>query len=152
MRNFLLTASIILALAVLAYYYADTPVAGPAKPPNDVSAPLTSEGHELVTVIKPAYGERVMSPLVVSGLARGYWFFEASFPLVLETEAGEELAVGFAMTTDGADWMTEDYVPFEGTLTFPEQPQGSKGILWLHKDNPSGMPEYDDAYALPVTF
>ena len=47
--------------------------------------------------------------------------------------------------------MTENFVPFEGTLTFTA-PTSGKGTLVLEKDNPSGLPEHADELRMPVKF
>jgi spore germination protein GerM len=49
------------------------------------------------------------------------------------------------------EWMTEEYVPFEATLSF-NPPQTETGTLILSKDNPSGLPEHDDELRIPVRF
>jgi len=43
-------------------------------------------------------------------------------------------------------------VPLEATLTFTADPNvySNRGALILQKDNPSGLPEYDDALEIPV--
>ncbi|OHA89723.1 MAG: hypothetical protein A2741_02105 [Candidatus Zambryskibacteria bacterium RIFCSPHIGHO2_01_FULL_43_27] len=91
----------------------------------------------------------VQSPLVVSGEARGYWYFEASFPVVLLDGNENEIAVGIAQAK--GEWMTENFVPFEAMLTFTK-PATTKGTLILKKDNPSGLPENEDELRIPVTF
>ena len=50
------------------------------------------------------------------------------------------------------EWMTQDYVPFKITLSFPAQAAGSKGTVVLRNDNPSGLPENDKSLEIPVTF
>lgn len=46
--------------------------------------------------------------------------------------------------------MTEEFVPFTATLRFTSP--GGHGTLILRKDNPSGLPEHDDALVIPVRF
>jgi hypothetical protein len=48
--------------------------------------------------------------------------------------------------------MTTGYVPFEGTLEFTNTEYGDYGFLILQKDNPSGLPENDDAVEFKVLF
>ena len=91
----------------------------------------------------------VKSPLVVAGEARGFWFFEASFPIRLYDVDGKELAVGIAQAQE--EWMTEDFVPFRAELLFTK-PNTSEGVLVLEKDNPSGLPEHADEFRIPVRF
>lgn len=105
--------------------------------------------NDLVQVDAPQVGQVVKSPLLVKGLARGSWYFEASFPILLVDANGAELAV--APATALSEWMTTDYVPFEASLTFGT-PTTTNGELILRKDNPSGLPENDDEVRLPVRF
>ena len=93
--------------------------------------------------------DAIRSPLVVSGEARGFWFFEASFPIRLYDGNGKELAVGIAQA--GSDWMTTDYVPFRAELIFTK-PTTAEGTLVLQKDNPSGLPEHDASITIPIKF
>ena len=108
---------------------------------NDSSSP--------VTLLNPKPNEIVKSPLLVGGLARGYWFFEASFPVRLFDANGKEIAVSPAQAVD--DWMTEEMVPFQTKLEF-STPETDTGILVLEKDNPSGLPEHDQKITVPVRF
>lgn len=121
----------------------------------DIEAHI-SEMADLITVASPAPEEVIASPLAISGEARGYWYFEASFPIVLTNWDGLVIAEGFA-TADG-DWMTEDFVPYTASIDFVNpytvgDPDFMKnGTLILKKDNPSGMPENDDALEIPISF
>lgn len=111
---------------------------------------------DLIKVEDPALGAQVNSPLSIVGQARGYWFFEASFPVVLTDWDGRIIAEGYA-SADG-EWMTEDFVPFTAELMFESPYQAGdpdfmkRGALILKKDNPSGLPEHDDAIEIPIYF
>jgi hypothetical protein len=48
--------------------------------------------------------------------------------------------------------MTENWVPFTSTLTFPAQPAGSLGKIVFKRDNPSGEPANDMNIVVPVQF
>jgi hypothetical protein len=111
-------------------------------PPATPSAPIT--------VSSPTSNQKVTSPLTVTGSARGTWYFEASFPVELRNAQNQIIAQVPAQAQ--GEWMTENYVPFKATLTFPAQPAGSKGTLILRKDNPSGLPQHDASVSVPVTF
>lgn len=114
------------------------------------------EKIDLIRLTTPLPNTIISSPLSISGEARGYWFFEASFPVVLTNWDGLIIAEGIA-TADG-EWMTEDFVPFTATLEFvspyaADAPDFmSRGALILQRDNPSGLPENDDALEIPVVF
>lgn len=105
----------------------------------------------LVVVASPKDGDLVTSPLTVSGKARGYWYFEASFPLEITDSSGKVLAQSHAQAM--GEWMTEDYVPFEGKVNFKVPTGGDgKGFMVFKKDNPSGLPENDDSVRVPIRF
>lgn len=101
----------------------------------------------MIRVQSPTPGQAVQSPLVITGQARGTWFFEASFPVRLVKKDGTEIASGIA--TAQSDWMTQEFVPFSATLTFASDVE-QEAELVLMKDNPSGLPENDDERRMPV--
>ncbi len=102
---------------------------------------------ERITLQSPKPYEVVTSPLTLQGEARGYWFFEASFPLQLIDASGKVLATTYAQAN--GEWMTENFVPFTATFEFLE-PTTELGTLILKRDNPSGLPEHDASIQIPV--
>ena len=110
----------------------------------------------LIRVNQPITGSFITSPLQIEGEARGNWFFEASFPVSLVNWDGVIIAEG--VVESQGEWMTEDFVPFKANLEFTNpynegDPDFMKsGTLILRKDNPSGLPEYDDALEIPIRF
>lgn len=107
------------------------------------------EKMDIIRIDKPRPNALIQSPIEIVGQARGYWFFEADFPVRLIDDSGEELGTAIAKTS--SNWMTEDFVFFEATLEF-ETPTTKKGTLILEKDNPSGLPENADELRIPVNF
>ena len=107
------------------------------------------EKTDLIVIDSPRPNAVIGSPLKITGRARGYWFFEASFPVKLIGREGELLSSGIA-TAEG-EWMTEDFVPFSAELEFDSE-NTQTGDLILEKDNPSGLPEHDDFLTIPVNF
>jgi len=91
----------------------------------------------------------VQSPLLVKGEARGSWYFEGSFSVILENGNGEEISS--AQAEAQGEWTTEEFVPFEAELSF-EEPETNTGTLILEKANPSGMPDKDVSEEIPVKF
>ena len=122
--------------------------------PDEELAPtiqyVNTDRDEIVPTL-PLIGQRVTSPLVVEGRARGSWYFEASAPMMLVDWDGRILAEGYVQAQ--GDWMTEEFVPFQGIITF-SVPDGfaDRGALVLRADNPSGLPEYDRSVQIPVRF
>lgn len=108
------------------------------------------EKMDLIRIDYPRPNQEIESLLIIKGEARGYWFFEADFPVVLTDWDGLIIAQGIAQTKE--EWMTEDFVQFEARLEFEKPQNNNKGILILRKDNPSGLPENDDALEVPVIF
>lgn len=118
---------------------------------NPVEVPSENEPvlDAKIRVTAPVKDAVVTSPLVVSGTARGTWYFEASFPVKLLDANGKVLAVAPAQAQ--GEWMTEEFVPFSVTLTFAK-PTTATGTLVLEKDNPSGLPEHANSRTIPVKF
>lgn len=107
------------------------------------------EKQDLIVISVPKADTLVKSPLLVEGLARGYWFFEASFPVKITDS--NNIVLGSVPAQAKGDWMTQDFVPFSANLEF-ENSQTATGTLILEKDNPSGLPQYDDSLRIPVYF
>ncbi len=117
-----------------------TEESGEAEP--DPSRPL----HERVSVTSPKPGASVQKTFTVMGLAPGNWFFEASFPI--QVRDNENSKIGQAIAQAGADWMTTELVPFTATITVSNY--SGPATLVLLRDNPSGLPENDDALEIPI--
>lgn len=102
---------------------------------------------DLVKVEQPEPGAEVTSPILVKGKARGMWFFEAEFPVVLRDNKNKEIATVSA--TAQAEWMTEDWVPFEAEISF-DVSASEPATLVFKRSNPSGMPEHDRSHSIPL--
>lgn len=106
------------------------------------------EKIDLIRIDTPRPNQTIKSPLTILGQARGTWFFEGDFPVVLTDWDGRIIGEGFA-TAEG-DSMTEEFVLFSGVLEFESPELKNNGTLILRKDNPTGLPENDDALEIPV--
>jgi hypothetical protein len=102
-----------------------------------------------IKITSPKSGDTITSPLIVTGQAKGSWFFEASFPVKLLDANGKVIVQGPAQAQ--GEWMTSDFVQFKATLSFAN-PTTSTGTLVLSKDNPSGLPQNDAQIVIPVKF
>lgn len=148
---------IILGLLVLAgfgawylYWQKSEPIKpAPFAPEPIISDQPVSDKSDLIIVDEPLSGQVISSPLEISGQARGTWFFEASFPIYLYDDQGNQLAVAIAQAK--SDWMTEEFVPFEAEMEFAA-PDADAGTLVFKKDNPSDLPEHDDELVMQVRF
>ena len=115
----------------------------------DCSFDLCPGEKEGILISLPKREEKIKSPLKIEGRARGSWFFEAQFSAELYDANNKFLGKAILKSKD--DWMTENFVPFEGELTFIS-PSASRGFLKFLSDNPSGLPENQKVFEVPVQF
>jgi hypothetical protein len=104
---------------------------------------------DLIQITSPVSGQSITSPLVIEGKARGFWYFEAVFPVMLADSRNNIIARGLA--TAKSDWMTEDFVPFSTKLEFTPD-YGNSGTLIVHNNNPSNNTENNREKRIPVFF
>ncbi|MDD5626669.1 MAG: Gmad2 immunoglobulin-like domain-containing protein [Patescibacteria group bacterium] len=130
----------------------DTAIPPTSDSEGDETNPPAAETNEMIVVTSPQPGEAIASPLIVRGRARGTWYFEGSFPVSLMDWDGKIITNGYAEAK--GEWMTEEFVDFEGTIKFtkPNTEVSNKGTLILRRDNPSGLPENDAAIEIPIVF
>jgi len=111
------------------------------------------EKMDLIRIDAPRPNQTIKSPLNIEGQARGMWFFEGDFPVILTDWDGKIIAEGFATASENA--MTEEFVPFSAVLEFEtteSMEYKNNGTLILRKDNPSDRPDLDDALEVPIFF
>ncbi len=119
------------------------------------SAPVeASDSSDMIMVNMPTDGSYsfnfTQTSTTFTGKARGTMYFEASFPVIVTDDFGTIVAQGVAHAQ--GDWMTEDFVPFVATVSYVDGPTTSTGKISFKKDNPSGLPEHEFTYSVPVTF
>ena len=117
---------------------------------EEITPPITYNNAtaDLIQIELPFPGAVTGKEFKVIGKARGYWFFEASFPIELLDKDGVKIAVGIAQAE--GEWMTEEFVPFIADIKAPQSYIG-RATLVLNKDNPSGLPENDASISFPIT-
>lgn len=148
MRGTLITLLIVAIIVVVGgtYYLTKNNFYQPAVPQTGA--------NNLIHVTSPKPGEKITSPLIVRGEARGSWYFEASFPVKILDSNGQVIASGPAQAQ--GDWMTTEFVPFEITLSFTKPTStaltAQVGTLRLERDNPSGLPANDAYIYIPIRF
>ncbi|HEY9586109.1 MAG TPA: Gmad2 immunoglobulin-like domain-containing protein [Candidatus Paceibacterota bacterium] len=117
---------------------------------EEVTPPTNAITNPKVHVYFPTPGTTVSTPIAFSGEARGSWFFEGSFPVEVRNITGKTIAKSNAVTRD--EWITEEFVSFEGDiLLLPQTPSGPL-FLVLKKDNSSGDPTKDEEVIVPVNY
>jgi hypothetical protein len=103
----------------------------------------------LIRVDTPRPNQVIQSPLVISGQARGMWYFEATFSIRLLDDQGNVLSQSVAQAQ--SEWTTDQFVPFRAELQF-SNPIAKTGKLVLEKSNPSGLVENEDSIKIPLRF
>lgn len=133
---------VIVAIAFSVFFY--------RKNKSGVTLNIVPDNSDMIVVVSPIKESKISSPLSFAGRARGTWFFEGSFPVILTDWDGKIIAEGHASAQ--SDWMTSDFVKFVGTIEFDKPAYGERGTLIFKKDNPSGLQGNDDSYEIPVLF
>ena len=116
--------------------------------PSDVVGTLATTNDIVVSV--PSANQTISSPVKLSGKARGGWFFEASAPVMIVDDKGTLIGQGHIEAK--GDWMTSEFVDFEGSVTFKNDLNADHGFVVFMNDNPSGMPENAKYVRVPVMF
>lgn len=159
-KGVLITLLVVIVGAAIWWYFCPQKQDEQVQQQPAATVTTTKGNPDIIRLESPRPEEQISSPLTITGEARGNWFFEASFPVSLVNWDGLIIAQGIATAkidpdaNDGAGWMTADFVPFEATLTFTvdKDVYSRRGALILQKDNPSGLPEHDDALEIPINF
>ena len=145
MKRFAIPLILLVILIIAISYYLIN------KPSPSIKLSINNDDKQnLIVVVSPIKNAEISSPLVISGRARGVWFFEGSFPVILLDSYRNTIAEGHVSAQ--GEWTTAEFVKFLGSLEFNNYIKGQKGYLVLKKDNPSGLPEFDDSLEIPVTF
>lgn len=118
--------------------------------PRDPGRKEAAGAGDMIDVESPASGTKISSPLTVKGKAKGYWYHEGMFTIKLYDTATDSLLAKTTAEADGK-WMTEQFVPFEATLTFKAR-GNQRGRLVFERANPSGLPQNEQSYSVPVIF
>lgn len=109
------------------------------------STPIT----DLIHITNPAPNATVVSPVAINGLARGSFFFEASFPIKVVDAHGTVIGQGAAQAQ--GDWTITTFVPFTAAIMYTT-PTTATGSLIFMNDNPSGDPARSIQVIIPITF
>lgn len=144
MRKLLQIIALVLLLGAAGYYFLFNKQSA-----YDPNAGSVDTGIDLYRLDNLKANQIIESPFIVRGEMRGFWFFEASFPIRLLDASNKEITVAIAQAQ--SNWMTVDLVPFEAKLEF-KTPATPTGTIVLQKDNPSGLPENDQEVRIPIRF
>lgn len=137
---------LVLALLTAVVFSACTPADSAVQPEQkDVKEQSSVD----FTVTNPQPNTTVAFPLIVSGEAKGGWYFEGVFAIKLLDANGVQLAS--AIATAQGNWMTDSMVPFTSTIP-SAAPTTTTGKLVFEADNPSGLASNAKSFEVPVSF
>lgn len=102
------------------------------------------------TITLPVYNSIVSSPFTISGTVPTGWMFEGSFPIKILDPNRNVIAQSVAKETVPGSWTSGKSVDFAASIKF--QTNSKSGFLVLMADNPSGKPELDNTFEIPIKF
>ena len=105
---------------------------------------------EVLQIFSPLAGQKVLSPLKITGLAPSSWFFEGSF--LVKTSADNGVLLGKEIAKAQTEWTKPGLVPFATTVFFETPSDTKTGKIVLSADNPSGLSKYNRSVVLPISF
>lgn len=149
MKKLLVLIALLALVGFGAYAWrAPKQAAAPAPAPTATTSANESPAalHDRVVVDSPKSGESVQKKFTIAGKAPGNWFFEASFPIKVVDADNNPIGSGIASAL--SDWMTTADVPFKADISIAGY-TGPATIVLL-RDNPSGLPENDDSFSVPI--
>ena len=128
-------------LAVVIFVLLGILIFVPAKAPEVPSPVPTVSSSTDVTAISPDGHVHIDAPAIIAS------------PVTITgwvTGDGAVLGQGSAQVR-GSDWTSTGTVPFVATVAF-KMPHSAMGTVVFLKDNPSGLPQNDESFAVPVRF
>lgn len=102
---------------------------------------------ELIQLEQMSMNDTITSPAVIKGNARGMWFDEGRFPVILKDKNHRTLSKTAAVATD--NWLTSGLVPFEFQVSFKNSYSGQAYLLFMQA-NASDRSSLNRGYILPV--
>src|SRR3989338_10159829 len=134
---------LVLACAVFALWYFLSDAPG-----NDSRVVYVNSSADLIRVEGPLPDDSLGKTFTVEGEARGFWFFENSFPVEVLDANG--VVIGRGLGASREEWMTENFIPFTAPVEIVGEYTG-QATLVLKKDNPSGDPDRDASVSFVVS-
>jgi hypothetical protein len=126
------------------------PTATSTLTPTPSPTPTVTPAIDKPQISTPLPNTKVISPLVVKGIAPTGWMFEGQLVIkLLDAQRNVIVQVAGKEITPGS-WQSGDPVPFEGTLTFTTNQQNV--FLVIENDNPSGLPANSKTFEIPLQF
>lgn len=125
--------------------YQQTPIASDTPAPTPIN-----ENKDEPVIASPSARSKIKSPLTVTGTVPAGWMFEGTFPIRLLDSERKIISQTMAKEVTEGSWQSGEPVKFTASLTF--KASTGSGILILSNDNPSGLPENDKEFEIPIAF
>jgi hypothetical protein len=124
----------------------EVPVVTPTPTPTIEVTPTPVIPEIIIT--EPASGSAIISPATIIGSAPKGWTFEGVLSILIEDSQHNKIAGGSVLTKEINT--SDNRVSFETSLPFSTKVVS--GFITIKNDNPSGLPENEKSFSLPVTF
>jgi hypothetical protein len=125
------------------------------KPSNNFVGEIgnVTEKSDLIKINNIKANQEITSPVVIKGEARGSWFYESIFPILIVDWNGKIIGQGLASADE--ELMNDEFVPFSATIEYDKAEisglYANRGSLILIKTDMSDSPQNDDALEFPIT-
>lgn len=163
-KNIIILSSIIFILLIFFIFFASredtwickngewTKYGNPSNPMPALSCGENKNVGENKTLVLYNFreGDILQTGYVIEGKIKDNFFFEGTFPILIQDLNGSDLGHSFAQSK--TDWMTSDYVEFATEPLNFDKKDNKGGYLIFKKDNPSGLPEKDKEIKIKVRF
>lgn len=117
---------------------------------EEMNAAPPVEEVSAVKVTTPIASSVVSSPLAVTGTVPPGWMFEGQLTVRLLDDQNQVLVEAPGTESIPGSWQTGKSVVFTSSLSFTTT--ATSGTLVIAKPNPSGLPENDESFSVPVKF
>ena len=102
------------------------------------------------SINSPKANAIIRSPLNITGSVPTGWMFEGQFPIEIRDSENRVVGSGIAHEVSPGSWSSGKSVDFSAKVDF--SPTAKSGFIFLLSDNPSGIPEKQLTFKLPVNF
>jgi hypothetical protein len=128
----------------------NTPTPSPIPTDSPVIIPTASPDANAPILSNPTAGEKVVSPLTITGTAPAAWMYQGTFPVKIIDSQSNLVAQGTAKETVKGSWKTEDPVNFSVTLPFSTT--DSSGFLVLTANSSVSGTLSPQSIQVPINF
>lgn len=116
---------------------------------NDLIPTVSPEPEPILQTNVPR-NSVIKTDQIVAGKIDNSWLFEGQFNIQIKDSSGRVIATTPVKIVEGQDWTVPGLKDFSVKITFKTNSQS--GTLVINSDNPSGLPENQKSYSIPVKF